>query len=131
MTSVDFVMTVAVGSLLASAAQATEWQALTQIMTVMAALFALQVIFAWLRGISPRVGAVIQNTPVLLMRDGKILEQRLADHRVARADLIAKLREANVTDFSQVRAVVLETTGDVSVLHGAQLDEALLEGVRT
>ena len=72
----------------------------------------------------------MQNEPVLLMRDGEILDEALEKTRVARSDLIAKLREANVTDYSQVRAAVLETTGDVSVLHGETLDEALLEGVR-
>ena len=53
---------------------------------------------------------------------------------VVRADLVAKLRESNVTHPRQVMAVVLETTGDVSVLHsdeaGAQLDTRLLENVR-
>lgn len=33
-------------------------------------------------------------------------------------------------DFSEVRAVVLETTGDISVLHGDHLSERLLKGVR-
>ncbi len=35
-----------------------------------------------------------------------------------------------MTDRGQVLAVVLETTGDISVLHGSgPLDELLLEGV--
>ena len=45
-------------------------------------------------------------------------------------DLIAKLRESNVLDFAEVRAAVLETTGDISVLHGDACDEALLRGVQ-
>ena len=48
--------------------------------------------------------------------------------------MIAKLREANVIDFSQVKAVVLESTGDISVLHTSnddiELNNDLLEGVR-
>lgn len=56
--------------------------------------------------------------------------EALAATRVAEDDLIAKLREANVLDFSQVRAVVLERTGDISVLHGCSLQVQLLEGVR-
>ena len=31
--------------------------------------------------------------------------------------------------FDEVRAVVLETTGDISVMHGPNLDPAILEGV--
>lgn len=41
-----------------------------------------------------------------------------------------KLREANVLDLSQVRAVILETTGDVSVLHGDVCSEKLLQGTK-
>ena len=41
-----------------------------------------------------------------------------------------KLRAANVTDLSQVRAAVLETTGHVSVLHGDKLEATLIEDVK-
>ena len=44
--------------------------------------------------------------------------------------MIAKLREANVLDISEVRAVVLETTGDISVLHGESCAETVMEGTR-
>ena len=72
----------------------------------------------------------MQNAPVFLMRDGEFLEDALRATRVAKSDLVAKLREANVLDLKQVRAVVLETTGDVSVLHGDVLDEILVENVK-
>lgn len=64
------------------------------------------------------------------MRDGQILQTALDATRVAEDNLVAKLREANVHDFSDVRAVVLETTGDNSVLHDPQLEDRLLESVR-
>ena len=40
------------------------------------------------------------------------------------------MRSAGVTDLFEVRAVVLETTGDISVIRSGNLDESLLEGVR-
>jgi uncharacterized membrane protein YcaP (DUF421 family) len=45
---------------------------------------------------------------------------------------MAKLREANVTRFEQIHAVIAETTGDISVLHGPPeetLETGLLDGV--
>ena len=63
------------------------------------------------------------------MRDGVVLRDALLETRVSEEDLIAKLREANVARFSDVCAVVLETTGNISVLHGENADEALLMGV--
>ncbi|MGB3723710.1 MAG: YetF domain-containing protein [Pacificimonas sp.] len=131
MTNFDFVMTVAVGSLLASAGQATKWSGFAQIMLSMAALFLVQVITARLRKSSDAVEDIMQNEPILLMRDGQIIQSALSKSRVAESDLIAKLREANAIDMSKVKAVVLETTGDVSVLHGDDhLDDRLIRNVR-
>lgn len=99
-------------------------------MIAIASLLGVQFTVALMRNSSDMVESIIQNDPVLLMRNGVILEQALAATRVAEADLIAKLREANVLDVSQVRAVVLETTGDISVLHGDDLQDRLLSGVK-
>jgi uncharacterized membrane protein YcaP (DUF421 family) len=130
MTSFDFVMTIAMGSLLAGAAQSTDWEGYVQAILAMAGLFAAQWGIARLRRWSERVEDVVQNTPVILMRDGRFDETALARTRTAKRDLIAKLREANVHDPAKVRAVVLETTGDISVLHGDPVDPALFTGVR-
>lgn len=130
MTNFDFVMTVAVGSLLAGASQSTGWTTFAQTLAAMAALFLVQHLTARLRKASSTFESLIQNRPVVLMRDGRIIEEALVETRVARDDLIAKLREANVLDLSEVRAVILETTGDVSVLHGESCADDLLQGTK-
>ena len=130
MTNFDFVMTVATGSLLAGAAQATQWSGFAQALVAMAALFFVQLAVSKVRKVSDPFEAAIQNDPVLLMRDGKFCEKAMREERVAKSDVIAKLREANCLELDKVRAVVLETTGDVSVLHGASVDDRLLENIR-
>jgi uncharacterized membrane protein YcaP (DUF421 family) len=68
------------------------------------------------------------------MKGSEILWRNLKAHRVTEADLYAKLREANIVDMKQVLAVVLETTGDISVLHtdrdGQVLDDSVLKYVK-
>ncbi|MGB7405549.1 MAG: YetF domain-containing protein [Pacificimonas sp.] len=131
MTNFDFVMTVATGSLLAGAGQATNWSSFAQVMVAMTALFLVQYLTARLRKTSDSVEDVMQNDPILLMRHGEINHDALQKTRVAESDLIAKLREANAIDMSKVHAVVLETTGDVSVLHGDDdLDDRLIQNIR-
>tara|TARA_R110002049_G_scaffold302713_2_gene496073 strand:- start:14711 stop:14998 length:288 start_codon:yes stop_codon:yes gene_type:complete len=88
----------------------------------------LQRKYAWL-------SFAISNSPLLLMKDNEILERNLKHARIEKSQLLAKLREANVTKFDQVLAVVLESTGDISVLHKStddniQIDTDILEGVR-
>ena len=128
MTSFDFVMTIAMGSLVGSAARSTTWTDYLQAVAAMASLFLVQWVTANLRNSSHWANRVIQNQPVLLMRDGKVLEEALRATRVSRDSLFEKLRGANVLDMAKVRAVVLETTGDVSVLHGDRLEETILQG---
>ena len=130
MTNFDFVMTVAMGSLLAGASQSSEWTGLLQTLTAMASLFAVQYLVALLRQRSTTLDELVQNRPVILMKNGVILHDALKETRVRKEDLIAKLREANALDLSRVQAVILETTGDISVLHGAACDEMLTQGVR-
>ena len=130
MASVDFVTTLAVGSLMAGASQATGWAGFLQSLIAMAALMVVQYAHARMRITSDRFESAVENEPRLLMRDGKVLHDALRDARVSPDDLAAKLRAANVLDPAQVRAVVLETTGDVSVLHGDRLDDRMLNGVR-
>jgi len=129
MTNFDFVMTIATGSLLAGASQSDNWPGLLQSVTAMASLFAMQYFASSLRQKSPGFDRLVQNTPILLMKDGVIIKEALRATRVAEDDLMAKLREANALDLSTVRAVVLETTSDISVLHGKHVDEILLRSV--
>lgn len=130
MTNFDFVMTIALGSLLATAAGADSWQVFGQSLAAQAALFFVQWGTAKLRRSSDTIETAMQNAPIFLMRDGEFCEDALDETRVAKSDVIAKLREANALELAKVKAVILETTGDVSVLHGDNLDERLIENVR-
>lgn len=95
-----------------------------------ASILGTQALFAFLRRSNPDVLAVMENEPILLMKDGVLIRDNLAKARVSEEDVAAKLREANVLELKNVRAVVLETTGDISVLHGDVLEGELLLGVK-
>ena len=64
------------------------------------------------------------------MKGDKILHENLNKNRITEEDLMAKLREANVLRLDDVQAVVLEQTGDISVLHGDKdIDAQILKGI--
>ena len=129
MSSFDFAMTVAVGSVMASTASSSGTTLLNGVLAL-AVLYAVQVVVARAR---LRVGAeqVVDNTPLLLLHEGRMLHENMRSARITDRDLLARLRGAGVTDVGAVLAVVLETTGDVSVLQGdGPIDAALLDGVR-
>lgn len=130
MTSFDFVTTIATGSLIAQAGTRSQLPEFFQAMAAIGGVFLIQWLLAKTRQGSDGFQDLITNKPVLLMEQGEFLESALAETRVSRISIMEKLRAANVTDPSQVRAVVLETTGDISVLHGSELDASLIDGVR-
>lgn len=129
MTAFDFVATITAGSLLASIAKTSEWPSFWQGLVALATLFAVQFLLATGRIRSERFSDALGNDPVLLMENGNFIDAALSHTRVSRQDVCAKLRAANARDLSAVRAVVIETTGDISVLHGDKLDPRLLDGV--
>lgn len=130
MSSFDFAVTVACGSILASIVL-TQGTSFVHGLVALAALLLAQVLVALGRMFVPPFKRAVDNTPLLLMDGPNVLDDNLRAGRVTRDDLVAKLREANVLDFQDVRAVVLETTGDMSVLHGkGTLAPDVMEGVR-
>ena len=54
----------------------------------------------------------------------------MRETRVTEATLLEKIRGSNVGSVSEVRALVLETTGDLSVMTSKDFDPRLLDGVR-
>ncbi|MAF67977.1 MAG: hypothetical protein CMH25_01350 [Micavibrio sp.] len=130
MSAFDFAVTIAVGSIIADTV-VTKSTTVAEGTLGIAMLFLLQTCFAiWRRY---RENTHLENKPLLLMDGNKILNENMRSANITEADLMAKLREANVIELSEVKAVVLEATGDVSVLHSKddkKLADCLLKQVR-
>lgn len=126
MSSFDFAITIAIGSLIASILL-MENQSVVKGVVALATLIGLQAIVARFRKDSDKFESAVTNTPALLMRGEKIIHENLDANRVCLNDLYAKLREANVTNKDQILAVVLETTGDISVLRNGKTSNHLEE----
>ena len=132
MSSFDFAMTVAVGTMLASAI-VNKSPSVVQSGVALLSLYLLQLLVAILRQKLGWFSSVVDNQPLLIMDGSTILRENLKKAQLTESDLRAKLREANVLNYDQVKAVVFETTGDVSVLHTSQdtkLDSDILQGVQ-
>lgn len=133
MSSFDFAMTVAIGSTIASSVL-TQNPSLVQAAVGIGAIFGLQYTFGVFRQKWTWAQSLVDNEPLLLMLGDHMLHENMREGRVTEDDLWSKLREANVLHPGQIRAVVMETTGDITVLHGEEggpdLDPRLLTGVR-
>ncbi len=128
MSSFDFAATVAIGSTVASTFLGST--PLVSGVLALTLLYGLQYGIATLRRRNVFAG-MLDNRPLLLMDGATVIEGNLRHARVSREELWGKLRQAGVQRLDQVRAVVLETTGDMSVLtDDGPIDDVLLAGVR-
>ncbi len=94
-------------------------------------LYVIQHLVAQARRRSPRIRALVDNRPLLVMAGPDLIPEHLERAQITADDLKYKLRMAGVTHPSQVFAVIVETTGDVSVLRSSdQIDLDLFSDVR-
>ncbi len=131
MSSFDFAITVAIGSVLASTVLSKS-VSLLQGAVGLGALYLIQMITARLRRYDV-VEKIIDNSPLLLMEKKEVFHDNLKKAKVTLSDVKGKLREANVTHRDQVKAVIFESTGDISVLHEdvgeGEVEDWIMEGV--
>lgn len=129
MTAFDFVVTLATGSLLATAAGAATWTTFVQAIAAMTVLMSAQVALAYLRRLKP-ARRLMENAPLLLIHRGEFREDAMRTGRVTHDDLRAKLRQAGIAGPQEVAFMVLEATGDVSILTQSDIGEKMMSGVR-
>ncbi|WP_430426306.1 DUF421 domain-containing protein [Maribacter litoralis] len=132
MSSFDFASTIAIGSILASIILNPD-QSILKGAVALAVIILFQTIFSFAKRKSDWFNNLSSNKPMLLMENGKFLMNNLKKTNISANDVYAKLREANVKDKCEVLAVILESTGDISVIHEHKetpLSEEVLTGVQ-
>ena len=122
MNAFDFVVTVALGSTLATTIVSQEVPWLHGALAL-AALLALQWAVAILARGSARFRQAVTARPATVARDGRLLEDAMARERLTPDDVWAAARNAGSAPQRDIAAVDLESDGELSVL-GARWSEA-------
>lgn len=115
MNAFDFVVTVALGSTLATILL-NKSVALAEGVLAFVVLVVLQYVIAALSLRFRAVEALAKSTPRALLIDGIIDDAALLAERVTREEVLAALRGSGLGDLAQAAAVVLETDGTFSVI---------------
>ncbi|MCC3357309.1 DUF421 domain-containing protein [Bacillus sp. REN16] len=63
---------------------------------------------------------LVESSPSILIRDGKVLEKNLFKNRITFDDLMTGLRQKNAFKLADVELAVLETNGQLSVMKKAE-----------
>lgn len=115
MNAFDFVVTVALGSTLATVLLSKE-VALAEGALAFALLLFLQFGITWLSVRSQIVSRLVKSEPRLLFHQGQFLEKAMKDERVNEEEVRQAVRSQGHVSLEMVAAVVLETDGSFSVM---------------
>lgn len=114
-SSHDFAMTVGIGSILASTV-VSESPSLSKGLFAIALLFVLQGTVSLLRRKVKLFKKAIDNQPILLMAHGEYFWDNIKEANLSKSDVGEVLRRNGIKSKSEVFAMVMETTGDMSVI---------------
>ena len=128
MNAFDFIVTVAIGSVFGRALTAKS-VSLAEAVAAFALLVSLQYVVTRLQVKWPVVGRIVTNPPRLLYFRGEFLDEAMRDERVTEGEIRTAARKNDHGSLSAVEAVVLESSGEFSVLPSVEEPEAFGENL--
>lgn len=111
----DFVVTIALGSLLATAILSSDVSLATSV-TAFAILIGSQFVITWVSTRSRSFERWIKAEPTLLCRDGEMLSRAMRRTRVTEREVRTAVRRRGLPHLDAVAAVILEADGSLSVM---------------
>lgn len=119
MNAFDFIVTVAIGSVFGRALTAKS-VTLAEAVVSLALLIVLQYTVSRLQLSIPYFERIVTNPPSLLYFRGEFLDNQLRRQRVSKAELQAAVRKKGPDTLDNVEAVVLESSGEFSVIESVE-----------
>lgn len=115
MNAFDFIVTIALGSTLATVILNKDVALADGILAFVCLVF-LQFVISYLSSRKKRVNNLVKSTPTLIAYRGKLLDKNMRRERIVEEDIWAILREKGVSSLDETDAVVLETDGSLTVV---------------
>jgi len=115
MNAFDFVVTVAIGSAFGRALTAKS-VALSEALAAFGLLVGLQYAVTWIQIRWPYFQRIVTNPPTLLYFRGEFVDEEMRRQRVTESELQSAVRKQQFGSLSEVEAVVLESSGEFSVI---------------
>lgn len=115
MNAFDFVITIALGSCLATVSLSKEVTLADGVLAFFLFIF-LQFFITWLSVRFKKVKSMITSQPSLLLYKGEILQPVLKKERVTLEELYVAARKNGIENLKAIDAIILETTGDLTIV---------------
>lgn len=111
----DLIALVIIGGLTADAI-AVGAESTPDLLLMVGVVFSWDYIFNVLEYHFPRFRKIAQDSPTLLIHNGRILERNLRRELMTAEELAANLRKQGIPDIRRVKEAVLEVDGHISII---------------
>lgn len=115
MNAFDFIVTIALGSSLATVALDKNVP-LAEGALVFFLLIFLQLIISWLSVRTRKFKKLITSQPTLLLYKGELFDDVMEKQRITQEEVFVAARSKGFSSLEEIDAIVLETTGDITVI---------------
>lgn len=115
MTAFDFIVTVAIGSILANIILSKD-TVFVEGMTAFVVLIAAQYAISSFSSRSKKFERLVKPEPTLLLYRGQFLHEAMHNERVTEADILSAIRQRGLSSVENVEAVVFEADGSFDVI---------------
>ena len=123
MNAFDFIVTIALGSALANVSLNKTVPLLDGVLAFFLLIF-LQYLLTYLSVKTDHVKNLITSSPSLLLYKGEILKDVVKKERITKEELYLAARQNGCSSFGEIDAIILETTGDFTVIKNLESEKA-------
>jgi uncharacterized membrane protein YcaP (DUF421 family) len=71
---------------------------------------------SWLKARSPRFGAVVDGTPLVLLKNGAWVDEVMQGMKLAQEDVMTAARMKGIQSIFEVKYAILERNGTISII---------------
>jgi len=115
-TAFDFILLLIIGEATQQAILGNDFS-FTNACVVIATLMLLELGFSLVKGWWPSLDPVLESAPLVVVDNGRPLEDRMVRERVDLADVLAAARERHGLErLDQIKYAVLEKSGGISIV---------------
>ena len=116
MTAFDFVLLLIIAETTQQALLGEDFS-VTNAFLLITTLVGLDILIAWIKNKSPFFERVIDGLPMVLVQDGKPIEDRMRMSRIDESDVMSAARELQGLErMEQIKYAVLEANGAISIV---------------
>ena len=122
MNSFDWIVTVALGSMVSTVILVDEVPLVEGVLGIFA-LVLLQYLLTLTASRFPRFQSIVKATPRLLFYRGEFNHDAMRHERITKEEILSTVRQQGYLSLDQVHAIVMETNADLSILPTPDSDE--------